>query len=296
MRQEDSKGTCAAVTAYLLWGILPLYWKQLTDVPPLELTAHRVVWTLLLLIPVVIYRRSWKDAIQAFKQPRVVAIQALSALFLVANWLIYVWSVLNNRILEGALGYYITPFLYFLLGFLFWGEKHSKIQIVAIIVAALGVLIQFHAINSFPWVSIGVAATFAGYAALRKTSPLGPMSGLAVETFLIAPFMLVYLILLPHPSFGSNLHTSLWLAGAGLATAAPLLCFVRGARSISLTWLGMLQFIGPTGQFFIGWLVYEEALPMTRMLSFVLIWIAVLLYILSLFRSQKIPPAKTAAQ
>lgn len=287
MTSDSTKGTLAAIAAFSLWGVLPVYWKALSDVPVLAVTAHRVVWTLAILIIFVTLKGTIKQTVAAFKTPRVIATHALAAALLTCNWLIYVWATLNDRILEGALGYYINPFLYILLGRIFLGERHSRLQLSAIVVAAAGVALQFPAVQGVPWVAFGLAVSFAGYGMLRKKSPLGSFSGLTMESTIMLPLALSYLIIQTSSGstsfgFGSDSYSTILLIGTGVATAAPLLFFARGARSISLSLLGILQFIGPTGQFLIGWLHYGEPLPPIRLASFALIWTAVLIYTLSL--------------
>lgn len=280
-------GALAATAAFTLWGILPIFWKALTGVPVLEVTMHRVLWCLLMIIPVVILRGSLQSTLTAFKSPRIVAIHAFSALMLSSNWLLYVWATMHDRILEGALGYYLNPFLYILLGRLFLGERHSRLQLISIGVALVGVALQFPAIEGVPWIAIGLACTFAAYGMVKKQSPLGPFAGLTMETALLSPLALLYgasLLRSGQTAFGTDSLTSLLLIATGAATAIPLLLFARGARSISLSLLGILQFIGPTGQFLIGWLLYHEPLPPLRLASFALIWIAVGVYVFSLRR------------
>jgi chloramphenicol-sensitive protein RarD len=282
---DSSKGTVAAIAAFSLWGLLPLFWKALHGIPILEVTSHRLLWTLVILIIIIALRGSLKQTWGAFKSPKVVAIHTLAALLLGANWLLYVWATLNDRILEGALGYYINPFLYILLGRLFLGERHSRMQLAAIAVAVAGVALQFPAVMGVPWVAFGLAISFAAFGMLRKKSPLGSFSGLAMESSILLPVAALYLIIQQShgvSSFGSDSTSTLLLICTGAVTATPLLLFARGARSISLSWLGILQFIGPTGQFCIGWLVYNEPLPPLRIASFALIWFAVILYIISL--------------
>ncbi len=282
--QESTKGTLAATSAFLLWSILPIFWKSLAEVPVQQTTAHRVIWTLLILIIILSARGKLKGLITALRSPSIILIHLAAALCLSANWLLYVWATLNDRILEGALGYYINPFLYIILGSLFMGEKHTRMQLVAIIIAAAGVALQFPAVQGVPWTAIGLAITFAGYGMIRKTSPLGSFDGLTLETAIMLPLSITYLCMTHqnHGAFGDDSTVSLLLIATGVATSAPLLCFARGARSISLSLLGILQFIGPTGQLLIGWLMYHEPMPDLRILSFAVIWIAIIIYIISL--------------
>jgi len=284
--QESTKGTLAAICAFSLWGVFPIFWKNLEGVPVLETTAQRIVWTLVILIIFLTCKGRIGRTIRAIKSPKTVMVHTAAALCLMVNWLFYVWATFNDRILEGALGYYINPFLYILLGSLFLGEKHSRMQMVAIAVAAAGVALQFKAVEGVPWAALGLAFSFAGYGMIRKKSSLGPFDGLTLETGIMLPFALAYLIFAHQDggAFGSSAKTTWLLIATGAATAAPLLFFARGAKSISLSLLGILQFIGPTGQLLIGWLVYQELMPPLRLVSFALIWLAVAIYIFTLRR------------
>ena len=282
--QDSTKGALAATAAFSLWAVLPIFWKTLEGVPVMETTAHRVAWTLLILIIFLTVRGRLGHVAAALKKPKVLLTHTAAALCLAGNWLLYVWATLNDRILEGALGYYINPFLYILLGSLFLGEKHSRMQMIAIVIAAAGVALQFLAIKGVPWVAFGLAISFAAYGMIRKKSTMGAFTGLTLETGIMLPISIIYLTTVHQSAgaFGKDSSVSLLLIATGVATAAPLLFFARGTRSISLSLLGILQFIGPTGQLIIGWLVYHEPMPLLRLLSFALIWIAVSVYIISL--------------
>lgn len=246
-----------------------------------------------MLILVLVASGSLRTALTAFRSPKTIAIHAFAAATLATNWLLYVWAMMHDRILEGALGYYLNPFLYILLGRLFLGEKHSRLQLLSIAVAIVGVALQFPAIDGVPWVAIGLACSFAAYGMVKKKSALGAFTGLAIETSILAPVALVYCAFLAvtgHSAFGADAFTTGLLIATGLATATPLLFFARGAKTISLSLLGILQFIAPTGQFLMGWLAYHEPLPPLRLASFALIWTAVLLYILSLRKGRPLSP------
>lgn len=282
---NSTKGAISAAGAFALWGVLPVFWKLLYGVNLLEVTAHRVIWTLVILVAAMILRNNWKEILTTLKSPKVLFIHALAGLVLAANWLLYVWATHNDRILEGALGYYINPFLYILLGRIIFKEQHSRIQLLAIAIAASGVALQFPAIKIIPWVAITLAVSFTTYGMLRKQSPLGSFAGLSIEMAVLLPVALGWLTWqTQHEStvFGPDLYTNWLLIGAGVATAAPFLLFAYGARNIELSLLGVLQFIGPTGQFLVGYLIYHEPMPWLRLVSFSLIWAAVLLYALSL--------------
>lgn len=281
---NTTKGTLAAAAAFSLWAALPIFWKTLENVPVIETTAHRVVWTLLILVIFLSSSKRINNTIAAFKSRRALLTHLIAAICLVTGWLIYVWATLNDRIIEGALGYYITPFIYILLGRIFLDEKHNQLQMISIVIAAIAVALQFPAINGIPWVALSLAITFAAYGMIRKQSPLGSFGGLTLEMIILLPLSLSYLLITYQNSgtFGKGTSTTLLLIATGLATAAPLLLFAYGAKSISLSLLGILQFIGPTGQLVIGWLIYHEPMPYVRLISFALIWLAVIVYILGL--------------
>lgn len=285
---QQHRGAAAVTLSFFLWAALPIFWKALGSVPVLEISSHRIVWVLITLIPILFFRGSIGAVVEAFKQPEILALHAIAGLCIVANWLIYIWATINGHIIEGALGYYLNPFCYILIGRIFWGERTTPLQNIAILIAALGVGLQFTALQGFPWIALGIAITFTAYGVIRKKSPLGSLSGLAVESALLLPLGLGYLIFLQiqgQALFLSNTtepSLNLLLVSTGLITAIPLLLFGYGARIVSLTLLGILQFIGPTGQFLLGWLHYHEPLPLLRLISFILIWIAVVTYIYSL--------------
>jgi chloramphenicol-sensitive protein RarD len=277
---NPNPGVLSAVIAFFLWGILPIFWKQLSFLPPLTIVCHRTLWGLLLLSLILWLRKGWTDVVQGLRSPSCLGWHALSGFLLAGNWLLYIWATLNERILEGALGYYLNPFLNMLFGFLWFGERHNRTQLIAIALALAGVALQFPAISGWPWVAIVLAISFSFYAVVKKRAPLSSLGGLSLETLLVAPFATAWLIFHPSHALPSQQPTLalLLLIAIGAATVLPLLFFGHAARSISLTTLGILQFIGPTIQFLIGWLLYHEPMPPLRLASFALIWSAVALY------------------
>lgn len=274
-------GASCALGAFVLWGILPVFWKALGFLTPPDIVAHRSLWSLVFLLPVLLLRRRLGPIYQNLRTPAGSSWSLLSGALLASNWLIYVWATLNGHIIESALGYYLTPFINMLVGVIFFGERHTRLQLTAIAIAAIGVGLQFPAIGHLPWIAILLATTFSLYAAVRKQAPLGSLTGLGAEALMIAPIALVWLLMpSPHHSPPSGFAPSQWLliAATGLATTIPLLLFAQAARSIRLSTLGILQFIAPTLQFLIGWLMYDEPLGPLRILSFSLIWLAIALY------------------
>lgn len=272
----------SATGAFLLWGVLPVFWKQLSFLPPVSIIAHRTIWSLAVLLPLVMVRRQWGEMRAVLRAPRSLVWHLLSGWLLASNWLLYVWATLNDRILEGALGYYLNPFLNMLFGTLFFGDRHNRVQLTAIVVAGCGVALQLPSAHGLPWVSLVLATTFALYAVVRKLSPAGALTGLASETCLLAPVAVVWLCLgfpTPAAAFGGTTAHALLALATGLATATPLLLFSHATKTIRLTTLGILQFLGPTLQFLIGAFLYQEPLPLPKLLSFALVWVAVALYV-----------------
>ena len=271
-------GVLAALAAFFLWGILPVFWKLLDFLPPPSIVAQRTLWSLLLLLGILAWRGEGRALIAALRSPRVLGWYLLSGSLLASNWLLYVWATLNHRIIEGALGYYLNPFFNMMFGALWFGEKNSRWQLAAIALALAGVTLQVPAVGHFPWVALVLAITFSLYAVVRKRAPLGSLAGLAAETSLLAPLAMIWLVLTntsPAAAFGGSWMHAALIVGTGLATALPLLLFGYAARTIRLTTLGILQFLGPTIQFFIGWKLYDEPMTCVRLFSFGLIWLAV---------------------
>lgn len=274
-------GPVAGIAAFAMWGALPVFWKALDFLPPTAIIAQRTLWSLAALVPLVAASGRGPQLAAALRSPRPLCWLALSAALLGGNWLIYVWATLNGHIIESALGYYLTPFLNMLAGRWLFGDRHNRLQLVAIATAAAGVALRFHAVRGVPWVALGLAGTFALYGLARKQSPLDTPTGLAGETLVLALPALAWLALsLPSPAaaFGGSPARALLVAAAGPLTVAPLLCFGHAARTLRLSTLGILQFLAPTLQFLIGWLLYHEPLDRAGLASFTLIWLAVALY------------------
>lgn len=275
-------GPLSAALAYVLWGLAPLYLKQLADVPALQVVAHRSWWALLFVFALLAWRGRVGRVHRALSDPRTLAIFALSAALLSANWLIYVWAVSAGRIVDASLGYFINPLVNVLLGVAVLHERPRPLQWFAVAVAAGGVAVLVAVAGEWPWIALTLAGSFGVYGLLRKTAPLGAAEGLGLETLLQAPLALA--LILWWAAQGSSAMrlddpaTSLWLIAAGPLTAVPLLLFAAGARTVSLATLGLLQYLGPTLQFLIGVGVYGEPFGAGRALGFGLIWAALLIY------------------
>ena len=279
-----NKGTFYALGAYVAWGFLPVYWKALHEVPALEILAHRVVWGLVVAIALVSYRMGWQWLGAVVRSKRTLLTFAATALLLSLNWFIYIWAVNAGHIVQTSLGYFINPLVNVLLGVLFLRERLRGGQTLAIAIALGGVLYLTVQYGALPWIALGLAVSFGCYALLRKTATLNSLEGFTLEILLIFPAALAYLLYheaLGGGAFGhSGVATALLLACAGLVTAGPLLLFGAGARRISMTSLGILQYVAPSLQLLLGVLVYGESLSLARLVGFCLIWLALAIYTL----------------
>jgi chloramphenicol-sensitive protein RarD len=279
--ERNRSGVLAAVAAFFLWGVLPLFWKQLDFLPPASIVAQRTLWSLVILLALLCWKSGASGLSRGLRKPRLAAWHLMSGTLLAANWLLYVWATLNGRILEGALGYYLNPFLNMLFGVMWFGERHNRLQLAAIVIALCGVALQIPAAGTFPWVAVTLALTFSLYAVVKKRSPLESRLGLTMETVLLAPVALGWLLLnssSPAEAFGGSFSNGLLVIASGIATTLPLIFFGHAARNISLTTLGILQFLGPTLQFIIGWKFYGESVTTSRLITFGLIWTAIGIY------------------
>jgi chloramphenicol-sensitive protein RarD len=275
-------GMLYATLAYAIWGLFPLYFKALHDVPPAEVVLHRIVWSLGFLTLVLLARRQWSWIGGVLRQPRVLIGFAASALLLSANWFLYIWAVHEGRVADAALGYFINPLVNVLLGFVFLRERMRVLQWAAIALAAIGVGWLTWQGGSVPWIALILAVTFGGYGLLRKTATLGALEGLSLETLILFPPALVYLAVLAandSTAFGHAALSTKWLlAAAGPITAVPLLLFAAGARRIPLSVLGLLQYSTPSLQLLLAIWLYHEPFGQARAIGFALIWGALAVY------------------
>ena len=276
-------GILSAGLAFLCWGLFPLYFHALSDVPPMQILVHRVLWSLLFLAIILTVRRQWKWLGELRSQPKVMGSFVISSLLLSGNWLLYIWAVNSGHVIEASLGYFINPLVNVMLGYLVLKERLRVGQWVAIAIATLGVLWLTFQAGQIPWIALILAASFGGYGLMRKTAALGALEGLSFETLILFPFALGYLGWLSlhgQNSFATVASDSTrWLlVAAGPITAIPLLLFASGARKIPLSVLGLLQYIGPTIQMSLGIFMFHEAFTAARLVGFVLIWSALALY------------------
>lgn len=289
-------GMLYAASAFILWGLFPLYFKALREIGPTEILAHRVVWSLVFLMLVLGLRRQWGWLAQVRRSPRILAGFASSALLLSINWCIYIWAVNNDHIVDASLGYFVNPLMNVLLAWLLLKERLRPVQWLAVAIATAGVIWLAWQAGHPPWIALSLAITFAFYGLLRKTAMLGPLEGLSLETLVLFPIALVWLgVLAGHgvSSFGAaSLSSKLLVMAAGPITATPLLLFAAGARRIPFSTLGLLQYMSPTIQLVLGIWLYREPFGGARLAGFVMIWSALALYTFeSLFHTWSRPPA-----
>ena len=277
-----NKGIIYAAGAYIIWGLLPLYWKALSGVPAGQILAHRIVWSLVFVGIILALRHNWSWLRGAIRKPRLLLTFALSGSLLAVNWFTYIWGVNAGFIVETGLGYFINPLVNVLLGYLVLKERLRPAQWLALSVALAGVLYLTFSYGAFPWIAMTLATSFGIYGLIRKTAPLNSAEGLFLETAVLFLPALGYLLLMETRGAGDFAHTdistTLLLAGAGIVTSVPLMLFASGARRISLTSLGLLQYIAPTLQVMIGVFVFGEAFGPARIVGFGLIWLALGLY------------------
>lgn len=282
LNREQKIGGIFAASAYTLWGIAPLYFKNIDFVPALEILLHRIVWSFLLLAVILTVMKQWSSVQAVFQKPKLLAAMLGTALLLAGNWGLFIWAVNNEHMLEASLGYYINPLLNILLGMLFLGERLRKLQWAAVALALTGVLIQLAYFGSLPWVALVLASSFALYGLFRKKLAVEALSGLFVESLLLMPLALLYWWQFADSASANMLQNSfslnLWLVAAGVVTTVPLLCFIAAARRLQLSTMGFFQYIGPSFMFVFGVFLYNEPLDPSKLVTFAFIWTALLVY------------------
>ncbi len=281
-RTQTTAGVIYAGSAFLIWGLSPIYWKALASVPAFEILMHRMIWSFLFLVPFVLFKDKRSEFLEAVKTRSTLLILCGTTLIVGGNWFLFIWAINSGHILQTSLGYYINPLVNVLLGVIFLQERLRKLQSAAVGLAFIGVLYLTVSYGHFPWVSLALAFSFGFYGLIRKVAPVGPLVGLTVETLLLAVPALAYLIYLDRVGVGAFLRadasTSLLLMGAALVTGLPLLLFTNGTKRLHLTTIGFLQYIAPSGTFLLAIFVYHEPLRPAQLLTFILIWSALALY------------------
>lgn len=288
---EQKQGILFAAGAYLMWGLIPLYWKQVQHVSSLEILAGRVIWSFLFTAAFILIIKQRKHLLADIKALWGKQLQFwllfVASLIISVNWGVYIWAVNNDHLLQASLGYYINPLISVLFGLLFFKESLSKATVIAVVIAGIGVGYQAILGGSIPWVSLTLALSFAFYGVIKKKIPLDATRGLAIETLFILPIAIVgyvYLMQTTDIAFSNvDLKTNLFLIGSGIVTALPLVLFAKGAQKIPLYLMGFIQFLSPTMSLVIGIFIFKEPFTMTELFTFSCIWLAVLIFSASKF-------------
>ena len=276
------KGILYGIGAYALWGFFPIYWKFLHEVPALQVIGHRIGWSFIILVAFILLTKQWQDFRAVAFHPRTIGTYAIAGVLLSINWLVYVWGVNADFIVETSLGYFINPLLSVLLGVIFLRERLRLAQWIPVALAAIGVLYLTFVYGRLPWIALTLAFSFGIYGLVKKIAPLGSLYGLTLETAMVLPFALVYLLVMEVNGMGAFLHDGptidLLLAGAGIVTTIPLLMFASAAKQIPLTMVGILQYIAPTLQFLIGVFIYKEPFDHAHLIGFGIVWLALIIF------------------
>jgi chloramphenicol-sensitive protein RarD len=284
-------GFWSGVAAYTIWGLFPIYWRLFRHVPAIQVLGHRVVWSFIVLALVVAGARRQGKPMLSGLTGRVVGLYAMAGVLIGVNWFLYVFAVNAGFIVETSLGYYITPLVNVLLGVLVFRERLRPAQWLAVALAAAGVVHLTLAYGSLPWIAFGLAMSFGTYGLVKKKAPLGPLEGLTLETAMLCPAALVYLLVLHRAGEGAFLRTGatadMLMIGGGLVTIVPLLLFASAVRSVPLTVIGILQYIGPTLQFFLGVFVFREPFSRTQLIGFAIVWTALIIFAVDSLRARR---------
>lgn len=292
-QSQNSMGVLATGLSYLLWGILPIYWKSVGSVPAGEVLAHRIIWSLVFMLLILLLLGKLKmvatEMKYVFTHKKQAMSMILASVLISINWLVFIFAVESNQVVEASLGYYINPLLNVFLATFFLKERLNKAEWVSVAIAAGGVLCLTLYYGTFPWAALTLAATFGFYGLIKKKVSIGAWTGLTIETLIMTPFALIFLFFFDHSSVSlweRDVSIILLLMGAGVVTAIPLLLFAAGAKRISFTLLGFLQYIAPTIMLLLGLFLFHEPFSTPQLLAFMLIWLALLIF--SFSRSREI--------
>jgi chloramphenicol-sensitive protein RarD len=290
---ETHLGVSYAFAAYLIWGFVPLYFKHLEFIPVYEMLSHRVIWSVLFIAFILTLSKGWERFFLLLKTPKTLVFLTVSTLLISTNWLVFIWAVNNEHMLDASLGYFINPLINVLLGAIFLNESLSRIKWIAILLAFSGVIIQVVELGDLPWVSLVLPLSFGFYGLVRKKIQVEALTGLFIETLLVLPLALYYLNFIAQSETVNMLTNSYlldaWLMFAGVVTALPLLFFAQAALRLPLSTLGFFQYLAPSLLFLFAVFFYHEPMDMTKASSFVFIWSAILLFV---FENKIMAPAK----
>lgn len=281
-RRKMKKGILYGLGAYVLWGFFPIYWKVLHPVSALQVIGHRIGWSFIILLLYIFATKQWNDFRAAAFNAKTIGIYAIAGVLLSINWLMYVWGVNAGFIVETSLGYFINPLLSVLLGVIFLRERLRAAQWIPVVIAAIGVVYLTSVYGRLPWIALILAFSFGFYGLVKKLAPLGSLYGLTLETGIVFPIALIYLVVVQVNGTGAFLHDGttidLFLLGAGIVTTIPLLMFASAAKEIPLSMVGILQYVAPTLQFLIGVFLYKEPFDQSHLIGFGIVWVALVIF------------------
>ena len=283
------QGVIYGLSAYFFWGFFPVYFKSVKALPPLEMVSHRVVWSLAFLLLLITWKGGWRTIKELLTKPKVLGVLSVTTLLIAVNWLVFIYAVGAGEVLQSSLGYFINPLVNVLLGFVFLGERLERAQWVSLALAIIGVLYLALQYGSVPWISLILALSFGLYGLIRKSLRVDPLMGLTIETLLLTPIALIYIVHLDNIGAAVFLATSpaldVLVAMSGIITAIPLLLFAAAAKRLRLATVGFLQYITPTLHFLLAVLVYGESFTHVHLISFLFIWSGLALYSLHAYRT-----------
>ena len=280
--RDQRSGLIAGLAAFGTWGLIPIYWKLLGDIPASEILAHRFVWTSLFLVLLLSWQGRWPELREATRSRRALMFCFASGIAISVNWLVFIWAVNVGRVIETSLGYFMTPLVNVLFGALFLRERLTRWQFISVMLALVGVLNLTFGYGKFPWLAVTLCVSFGLYGLLRKKSGVRPIPGLFLETALLTPLAAAYLVYLQRggtSTFGSaSWSLVLILISTGIVTGLPLVWFGHAARHLRMTTVGVLQYISPSGSFFLGVFLYHEPFTRAHLLTFAFIWTALAIF------------------
>lgn len=292
-QQNTTKGVLCALGAYFIWGVAPIYFKSIQEVPAEEILTHRIIWSFFFMVLLLTVSRHWSYVRQVLKQPKKILILGVTATTIASNWLIYIWSVNNGHMLQASLGYFINPLVNVLFGMLFLQERFRRMQWIAVGLALTGVLIQLWQFGSVPVIGLSLAVTFATYGLLRKKLGVDTQTGMTFETLWLLPVGIIFLLFFadsPTSNMAMNdWHLNVLLIAAGVITTVPLLLFTEAANHLRLSTLGFFQYMGPSIMFLLAVFMYGEVMTSELLVTFGFIWVALILFTLdALYTQQKL--------
>ena len=281
-KSHEALGLAAGIACFTTWGLIPIYWKLIAAVPATEILAHRFVWTTIFLSTVLTRQRRWPELLANARSPRSRIFCLTGGLAIASNWFLFIYAVNIGHVIETSLGYFMTPLMNVLFGAIFLRERLTRWQFVSVLLAALGVLNLTFGYGRFPWIAVTLCLTFGLYGLLRKQSGTAAIPGLFIETILLVPFAIIFLFYLQRSGALVFGHAGWWLStlliSTGVVTAVPLLWFGYATRHLRLITVGFLQYLSPIGSFFLGVFLYHEPFTRGHLLTFILIWIALIIF------------------